>query len=115
MSTFTVSGQSLTRLARRAATKAAWLDKLARNTSPKLNRLASLLTMLPESFNPDAKKITLLYIGSPNLPELSKNMLRIQRVLGVTFRPDNSATVMFSRMTVEVEIRFNFIEEMKVA
>ena len=117
MATFTVSGRSLSRISRRANIKAAWLRKLVRNASRKLNRLGDLVTMTPGSLYPgETNHIVLVYIGpAQSIPELSRDMVRIQKVLGVEFRPNNTATVKFCRITVEVEIRLNFIKEKQVA
>ena len=105
--TFTVSGRTLTRHARRTARKADWLAKLARNAGRKLNRLSNLVTMAPASLNPTKdNRIVLVYNGAhQSVGDIARDLARIQKVLGVEFQPNNTAVVKFSRMTALVELR----------
>lgn len=116
MATFCVNGRSLSRLSRAANRKAAWLAKLARNVAPKLNRIGDLVTMTPACLNPRKdNRLVLVYTGPGNtIGEIAKHFTRIQKVLGATFGPDNTAVVKFGRITATVEIRYD-LEQKKAA
>lgn len=97
--------KSICSVARSVAAKAEWLKKLTKNAGPKLNLLGDIVTIYPESLDPnDGNNVTLEYTGS-NLP---KDKARIERTLGLVFvkdiRDDYQADVKLGRVNFHITL-----------
>lgn len=95
----TPKGESLSQVFYAEKERFAWLGKLKRNVSQKLNRLGDIANLAPSSLNPrNPGNIALYYSGTP------EDKARIEKVLKAKFDEKDEAMVQFSRISLVVKL-----------